>query len=409
MEEPYISIVNDRNYATSITAQTNGQAFNRLVHNGDLHYWANQRLMDEMDQSENIHNHPDLVKPLTPLNDLMLTLTNKHQVLTKDTGIMPPGLLYLSDNYIVFERPPAYQNIQVISAFLDEINYRKHNIVTMRLPIPWQVYIVNYVDNGNGDLYCGNVKMYFTNGPIQTLDDPVFLAPLNNFYGSGDLCRPMYDSIDDIERFPKNVAGVMQAAFDWIWNSGTNIDLTIAIVQMFNQFGSTMYDNTLFSYASEHQRIIFNNLAKSITFSTYYCAFTHQQMLFEVWENLSLDQVISLRWPNPMPNRTYYSDIRDSVELHYEAVYVNEDDMHYDENEDAYFQCGDSDCHCAGQPQPSMIDLARDQGVWPPAPMSLRESLQHMIEETHITTQSLMNPSWFTRDTAQRMIDYSLM
>lgn len=410
MNAPYISIVNHRHYMTSVSAEVDGRKFYQALQKDSLPYYSDAQLLAQIRPEDNAVVHPELLNPLSALSDLMTTLQNKKKQFVKDTGIMPPGLLYLNNNYLIFERPPTFQNVQIIPALMEEINYDKHQLITMRLPIPWQVYIVNYVDNGTGDLYCGNVKMHFTHGPIQSLDDQVFLPPLNNFYSSGDLCRPMYSSLDDIERFPKNVAGVIQAAFDWIWNSGTNIDLTIAIVQMFNQFDAkTRYDNTLFTYFPQHQRHLIDNIANISAINTYYCSFSQQQMLFELWEQLTLEQVVSLQWPNPMPHRQYHNEVRDMAESRTPEQEVLEEDMHYDEEDNSYYQCDEEDCHCSGPQRPSLIEVARDNDLWPPAPMTLRQSFQHMIAETQVPSMTLLNSTTMTRDIANRMIDYTMM
>lgn len=410
MKNPSISVVNHQHYTVSIVAETDERRVHRMLNNSMSPYYATSHLQQQISSSESVVVNPELMKPLSALSDLILTLQNKNKPFTKDTGIMPPGLLFLGDNYLVFERPPTFQNIQVIPALMEEINYSKHQPVTIRLPIPWQVYVVNYVDNGNGDLYCGNVKMHFTNGPVQSFDDRVFLPPLNNFYGSGDLCRPMYDNIDDIERFPKNVAGVMQAAFDWIWNSGSNIDLTIAIVQMFTQFDQeTRYDNTLLAYMPDYQRRIIDNTSSAYSIGTYYCSYTQQQILLNQWEQLTLEDVISLQWPNPMPHRQYHNDVCDMAQSHMPEEYVPEEDMHYDEEEDSYYQCGEDDCHCAGPSRPSLMQVARDNNLWPPPPMTLRQSLIYMIADTQLPSAVAMNAETYTRDTAHRFIDYTMM
>ena len=36
----------------------------------------------------------------------------------------------------------------------------------------------------------------------------------------------MYESMEDIDGYSKDLSGVIASAYDWIWNSGFNHDLT---------------------------------------------------------------------------------------------------------------------------------------------------------------------------------------
>ena len=165
-------------------------------------------------------------------------LNDSHFV--KDTGIMPPGVLGFNSNVIIYERPPEYRSIEVIYQRLDGMSRRDatHRYI---LPIPWQLYVITYssapsYDDPSGiDFYACDVKMFFSNSRIYNFDQEVYLAPLPNLYTDGSLCRPMLSSMDDIERYSKDISGVIMAAYDWVWNSGTNIDLTESVCQMYSQ------------------------------------------------------------------------------------------------------------------------------------------------------------------------------
>jgi len=45
------------------------------------------------------------------------------------------------------------------------------------------------------------------------------------------LCRPFYESYEDVSRYAKNIAGVTQASYDAVWNSGWNFDLYDGITE----------------------------------------------------------------------------------------------------------------------------------------------------------------------------------
>jgi len=317
-----------------------------------------------------------------------------------DSGILPPGLLYLTKNYLVFEKPPCYQTLFVIPTRVEEIDYDIHEPTVYRLPIPWQLYIVAFSqtqDNtsltSSSSLSTSSVRMHFMNSPLMSLDQEVYMAPLNNFYTTGDLCRPMFDSMDDLERYSKDVAGVMQSAYDWIWNSGTNLDLTDSVVNCFIQFKN----NTTTSVFTPE------NLCPRYIRGSYYCTYEHLNYFYSLWEKIPLHEVSNLDWPSNSHGPRFHVDHQDAVQsrlseyLSYMglspsddycddcAQYVEDEEGNYDYDSDPYHY-DECECSCHDSPTYDMDHFLHWAGLLPSPPIKFCDSFRNFVVETKLST-----------------------
>lgn len=213
-----------------------------------------------------------------------------------DSGILPPGVRMLGQNYVVFERPPTYQNVfynvnRVEEQNPDEDNENSPNIFLYRIPMPWQVYIATFTK----DYYINDVYMFFSNTSLFTADQELYLAPIPNFYTNGLLCRPVFAHMEDIERYPKNLSGVVAGAYDWVWNNGTNNDLNEAMVHVNLQIAKDVNQrsNTIFSKMSEEDySVYFRN-----PYNMHYYNSARVQLILSAWEKCTLEEVINYKWP----------------------------------------------------------------------------------------------------------------
>ena len=60
----------------------------------------------------------------------------------QDTGLLPPGVKAIFPNIVVFERPPAYQNVFYIPDTVHQNMLDTQQVY--RIPLPWQLYIAVY-------------------------------------------------------------------------------------------------------------------------------------------------------------------------------------------------------------------------------------------------------------------------
>lgn len=153
--------------------------------------------------------------------DFLYSLTDKS-LNSYPQDIILPGIRFISDNLLIFERPPTMKPYAYTPAYRESIA-DDSKVNEFYIPIPWQVYVCTYDPK---EMYLINVKMLFTSSSLSSFDDNVFTPPLLNFYSNGTLCRPFFSSMEDIDKYPKTYSGIMASAYDWIWNSGTNFDIT---------------------------------------------------------------------------------------------------------------------------------------------------------------------------------------
>lgn len=198
------------------------------------------------------------------------------------SGLLPPAIKFYSPGMVVFERPPCYQMVQIASAAARSVDDDTPTY-SFRIPVPWQIYIVFYSE----DYLCSSVHMYFKNSPLSDKQDSLFLPPLTNFFSSGRMCRPMYSDMSDIDRYSKDLSGVIASAYDWIWNSGANLDLTESCLQPIAQ----SIKNT---FISDQTRDIYKNSMRS-----HHASWQYLESMFTDWENVSIENILNYDWPNP--------------------------------------------------------------------------------------------------------------
>lgn len=240
------------------------------------------------------------------------------------SGLIPPAIKYFTPGLIVFERPPTYQRIQYLPSTIDEISNEDeekyaHNYLSFSIPIPWQLYIINYDQES---YTCNQVRMYFMNSCLSSNEDKLYLPPLPNFYSNGVLCRPMFSTMDEIDRYSKDIAGVIASAYDWIWNSGFNYDLTEAIAQ-------AHFQNSPSNFYSETSRVSGN-------MNAYFRANKNLiESFYTKWQEQSFDNILTLTWPNPSISFHFQDDHTWFYENNQEYI----DDLYgteYSEDEDAW-------------------------------------------------------------------------
>jgi len=223
-----------------------------------------------------------------------------------ETGLMPAGVKAIGANYVVFEKPPCFKNIFFIPTQRSDITDESIAQV-YRIPIPWQLYVIKF----NPDMYVYEVRMYFMKNSLTSVHEELFLPPLPNFYTSGMLCPPIMDNMEDVDRYSKNHAGIMQCGYDWVWNSGSNHDLTEACLHPSLQIEEQQ--NSILKYVPEPEYNAYFKYKKNFnrSYSRYSASATQISRLFTAWEKSSLTEVCELFWPNISgirPNFNYDED-----------------------------------------------------------------------------------------------------
>ena len=251
---------------------------------------------DNYDNSSTISGYP-LISEL-----ISKTLLNSNV----DSGLLPPGVRHISPGIVIFERPPSMQLIQYINNSVDEISaegeeyYDDENdeykctelesVSSYYIPVPWQLYVASYSTSPGSEYFLTSVKMFFMNGPYNHSGINLYSPYIPNFYGNGTLCNPMLDSFDDLNRYQKNIAGVIESSYDWIWNTGFNADLYECISQT--------------CYQKPNDFIAQNFPKKNVNFYSNRVVDNFYTAISE----LSLDDVTNMKWANPSYRPHYQSD-----------------------------------------------------------------------------------------------------
>jgi len=202
------------------------------------------------------------------------------------TGLLPPGVKATFSNLVIFERPPTYQNIFYIPDTVHSLMRTRPSVY--RVALPWQLYAAVY----NSDYYLNAVYMYFMDAPLTSVDQKVYAPNIPNFYANGQLCRPTFAAMEDVDRYSKDVSGVIHSAFDWIWNNGTNHDLTESMV-------------LLPRYADDLSKTVIGQISKS---NFYFCKsslVSHKlspeqvHAAFTSWETIDIKEILNYEWATP--------------------------------------------------------------------------------------------------------------
>jgi len=283
---------------------------------------------DQGGKSDTVINY-DITKKL---NNSLANFFYSKDFVSKDfveDSIFTPGLLYIDNNFLVFEKPPTYKNIFFKPQLVSQIEQNSESVHYV-IPIPWQTYIVSYdsyEDEGVKQYYIKDVYMYFSNHAITSFSDDLYLPPLPNFYSNGLLCRPMISNMDEIKPPKNNAEGIVSQAYEWVWNSGTNVDLTESCLLHTLYLNHNSYENnpdTKYVYESSVKYHIhpYNYL------SSYYADSNMILKMLKHWETIDIQDICNYSWPIPT-SKDYRHSIKDHLEKHpftSEYITVSSDD-----------------------------------------------------------------------------------
>lgn len=255
-----------------------------------------------------------------------------------------PGIRYISDNFVIFELPPGMRHISYQEQYRDYADGK--NYKEFYIPVPWQIYVAQF----SPEKRLVSVQMYFSKTPLYSMDQVVYCPPMFNFYSNGMLCRPFFESMEDYEKYPKTISGVVASAFDWIWNSGFNLD----IVETLYEFIQSKNYLSLAEQATNKD--ISNHLAflNSVENHSFYnshginasVSLELISSIFKIWQEVPIENILNVNW-NPFcvsgsffhhGTSHYVSQFFSSEVAAYAAdrgliYYENEDDVPHEEDE----------------------------------------------------------------------------
>lgn len=231
--------------------------------------------------------------------------TEKDQSISSNEPYIP-GVRYLTNGLVVFERPPSYQIVSVYKDYRDLIS-DSTNSEQYYLPIPWQVYVATYNPENMRLL---DVKMFFTKSSLFDINQPIYAPPIYNFFSNGKLCRPFFPSMDDVDKYPQNINGIIASAFDFIWNSGFNFDITANIIQFISSGLYTQFQK----YATTVElKAYYSNISKA-SIQGYPSTIhpNYHKWLYSIWESIPLQEVSNIVWPTYSKSDFFYQEAQSS-------------------------------------------------------------------------------------------------
>lgn len=230
------------------------------------------------------------------INDNIKNFTNiafgpKKNINVDNLSLIHPGVRHLSENILVFEMPPAYRHLSYQESYREATDDKPYQ--DYYLPIPWQIYIATMTPQ----MRLASVQMYFSKTPLYSLDQRLYVPPIFNFYSDGNLCRPFFERMDDIEKYPKDYSGIMASAFDWIWNSGFNWDITENIYEyIYNDKYTSMISlidsqNSLETILKEFSQNKISHMLNGFKISPIVA-----RILFKLWQQVPLERILEVDW-----------------------------------------------------------------------------------------------------------------
>jgi len=263
------------------------QGFGRFISKEEYYVNVNVRgiaktlsnYCDNYDMNDNIRNFTNIA------------FSPKKNISSDNLSLIHPGIRHLSENILVFEMPPAYRHLSYQESYREATDNKPYQ--DYYLPIPWQIYIATMTPQ----MRLASVHMYFSKTPLYSTDQRLYVPPIFNFYSDGSLCRPFFESMDDIEKYPKNYSGIMASAFDWIWNSGFNWDITENIFEyIYNDKYTSMIplinsQNSSEAILKEFSQNKINHMSHGFKVSP-----TSARILFKLWQQVPLERILEVDW-----------------------------------------------------------------------------------------------------------------
>ena len=215
--------------------------------------------------------------------------------------VLFPGVRYIGDNIAIFEMPPTKKLISYVEAYRE--SEHDNSAKEFYISLPWQVYIATF-DAKN--MRVQQVQMYFSSSPILSFNHRLYLAPLLNFYSSGVLCRPMFSTMEDYEKYPVNVSGVIASAYDWVWNSGSNFDITEGISEFIvSKCWKKMLEySTLNPDIKERITISFTNFRST---QVNKMSVTMVSDFYKLWQSVPIENILDCDWMSFCVKESYFA------------------------------------------------------------------------------------------------------
>lgn len=141
------------------------------------------------------------------------------------SGLLPPVPRYISPqrNIVAFDRPPTKVTVNYYGKQLKDIEDATM-LQEYEIWLPW----TGYVMLGHKGVL-SSIYLFALRGPLSSIEDPLYLLPLPNYYASGQFCIPPHTEYNF-----ESIADAMNLTWDLIWSSNFNKDITECVDLAYN-------------------------------------------------------------------------------------------------------------------------------------------------------------------------------
>lgn len=149
--------------------------------------------------------------------------------LTAHSGLLPPVVRWISrfGHGVILERPPQKVTLSYYGVKRNDVSKASKEQL-YELPLPWMVYGIMF----DGKFRPRNLRVYGRKAPIQDAEDELMNMPLPNLYANGEFCLPQQTAWHEDPKTWTLAEGIV-AAYNQIWNTGYNTDITDMVVASF--------------------------------------------------------------------------------------------------------------------------------------------------------------------------------
>lgn len=205
----------------------------------------------------------------------------------------PVSIRYMSDECIVFERPPFKTSVRM-SMKRARLSQHKEAFSLCDIWIPWTVWVVHF--NEQDKLTNPDIKLYFNDKPIQNLDDVLSPAFTPNLFIDNRVCWGQTIQLWQKYKNEKNNKVSIAEFFSYFINDyfsgGWNLDLHNGNLLKLCNFNISMFRKNPFKDPVLMDRASKNKVKLKDT-KTIKTEGSQLKNIFLNWSLLELDEVIN--------------------------------------------------------------------------------------------------------------------
>jgi len=171
-------------------------------------------------------------------NDFTKAIQQKSDYLSDLTGPpMPIAIRAIKNNVYAIERPPFKTSVRLTPSRAARVS--KEASTLCEIWIPWTVSILTMPTENNPS---PSFKMFYNDGPLQSLDENIIVPWTPNFHHSGEIClgetvSNFTEAVNQNIVNPNSVTEVYHYLINDYFNGGWNLDLGGGVIYNICNYG----------------------------------------------------------------------------------------------------------------------------------------------------------------------------